>query len=519
MNKKGFTLIELLATIIILGLLFGISYGAVSFLLKRTSSEYYKKQESLIVLAAKDYFADYRSKLPKEISDTTFVTLKELIDNKYIDDVKDLKNIKCGFSGSKVIVQKLDAKNYSYRVVLSCDDYHSRYSDIIFNPNEKVSTEPIVVKIKITDTDDVSSYKYRYIIYKDDVSYKESDYADYNGEFSITLNEVGNYRIKVIAQYKDGSDTITFNKMSSIYSYFMEEDIEDNMVPMRPVITNPNDGKWVNAVYDVSFKTETDSKYIGYWQYSYDNFTWNSYDNSAVNTFKSDVFNTNMNQDFYVRVCSKKGKCSLYSKTNIKIDKVKPTLTGKLLYTDTMKEHKIGTWSKKALYRYLYPKDDFSGVSEVQYNNGSGWKTEKNLSKYKFNEINLKSKYRVIDLAGNYSNVLDMPILIDWTPPAYTAMNIGCGDPWGVGYGGVLTIKFSDAVSGLGLRTARSWDKANPNNPAATGSYNGALTGYDILASGCPVMGFEHKICDMAGNCTSHKDSNVRFSCSKYNCY
>ena len=77
MNKRAFTLLELLATIIILGLLTTIVVGAILPLLNRGNNEYYKSQENMIVLAARDYFADYRSRLPKEIGETSKVTLKE----------------------------------------------------------------------------------------------------------------------------------------------------------------------------------------------------------------------------------------------------------------------------------------------------------------------------------------------------------------------------------------------------------------------------------------------------------
>ena len=66
MNRKGFTLLELLATIIILGLLTTVVIGVVLPLLNRGNNEYYKNQENMLVLAARDYFTDNRSKLPNK---------------------------------------------------------------------------------------------------------------------------------------------------------------------------------------------------------------------------------------------------------------------------------------------------------------------------------------------------------------------------------------------------------------------------------------------------------------------
>ena len=75
MNKRGFTLLELLATIIILGLLTTIVIAGILPLLNRGNNEYYATQEEMLVLAARDFFTDYRSRLPKEIGETSTVTL------------------------------------------------------------------------------------------------------------------------------------------------------------------------------------------------------------------------------------------------------------------------------------------------------------------------------------------------------------------------------------------------------------------------------------------------------------
>ena len=87
-KDKGFTLVELLATIIILGLLTTIAYVSVTNILDRGNGSYYDSQENMLVLAGREYFADHRSELPKEIGDTSNVTLKKLIEEKYIRVVR-----------------------------------------------------------------------------------------------------------------------------------------------------------------------------------------------------------------------------------------------------------------------------------------------------------------------------------------------------------------------------------------------------------------------------------------------
>ena len=80
MKNKAFTMVELLVTIIILGLLTTLVITSIVSILDKSHKEYYNSQENMLVLAGRDYFADYRSKLPKEIGETNSVTLETLID-------------------------------------------------------------------------------------------------------------------------------------------------------------------------------------------------------------------------------------------------------------------------------------------------------------------------------------------------------------------------------------------------------------------------------------------------------
>ena len=76
LKNKGFTLVELLATIIILGLLVSIAYVSVSSILNSGDDSYYESQENMLVLAGREYYADHRSELPKEIGETSNVSLE-----------------------------------------------------------------------------------------------------------------------------------------------------------------------------------------------------------------------------------------------------------------------------------------------------------------------------------------------------------------------------------------------------------------------------------------------------------
>ena len=141
----------------------------------------------MLVLAARDYFADHRSRLPKEIGETSTVTLKELIEGKYIDPIKDKEGVDCDLEKSTVVVQKITEKDYQYYVTLVCNGDNDNEEDdptyesekdkqkptIVFNPNKESSTNPINIKMIMKDNKGIASY--RYVVEKDGSEYQDSE--------------------------------------------------------------------------------------------------------------------------------------------------------------------------------------------------------------------------------------------------------------------------------------------------------------------------------------------------------
>lgn len=219
------------------------------------------------------------------------------------------------------------------------------------------------------------------------------------------------------------------------------------------------------------------------------------------------------NWDFHVRAVDKNGNVSDVADVfTIRIDKSKPTLGYSLKNDTTWAEYAQGTWSQNGIWRYLYPDDTGgSGVKEVQYNDGDGWHTENYWQEWWLGEMNRTSQYRVIDNAGNVSDVLTLRYMIDWTAPQYTGFESACGDPWENGSRNYVSIYFQDTGSGLGMRYASAWDDRN-NTDFPELNYNGQQAGVDIFANKGQWIGYSQTICDVAGNCTSQRNDYVDLS-------
>lgn len=138
-NKKGFTIVELLGVIIILSVLFFIAVPAVSKYYTKSKMKAYYDLEKTMKSSATNYLLEYSSEIPNNIGDIKEITLKTLIDTRYVEDIVDLdqKDIKCDYDKSKVIVTRvevikddpldntIDNIKLDYKVCLVCSNYSS----------------------------------------------------------------------------------------------------------------------------------------------------------------------------------------------------------------------------------------------------------------------------------------------------------------------------------------------------------------------------------------------------------
>ena len=117
-RNNGLTIPELLVVLVIVGILAIIGIVTVNRTHEKQRQTYNMTQGTLFVETAKIYFEEHKDLLPKTLYASEYVTLDELINDKYFEDyIKDYD--KNPFSGaSKVKVTKIGKNKYTYTPVL-----------------------------------------------------------------------------------------------------------------------------------------------------------------------------------------------------------------------------------------------------------------------------------------------------------------------------------------------------------------------------------------------------------------
>ena len=124
MKNKGFTLIELLGVIVLIGLIGLIIIPPVSQTIKKSSNVVYGQTIESIELAAKNWAADNKEKLPKNEGEQIGISLNQLQNEAYIErDIKistddktpcvEITNIKTGGSSKNIYRYKYNGNSNS----------------------------------------------------------------------------------------------------------------------------------------------------------------------------------------------------------------------------------------------------------------------------------------------------------------------------------------------------------------------------------------------------------------------
>lgn len=148
-NRKGFTMVELLVTIVILGVITGMSWPLVRRLQEQNAKSKYTTYGDGVVSAAKIYVDSfeedlfyYEDDLPRlndteketaknngellsdELTQCAMISVTDLINHNLIKDI-NMDEISCVSNYSFVIVKK-KKNNYDYKYYLGCGKKKTR---------------------------------------------------------------------------------------------------------------------------------------------------------------------------------------------------------------------------------------------------------------------------------------------------------------------------------------------------------------------------------------------------------
>lgn len=94
-NKKGFTLVEIIGVVAILGIVSVVGLVSVNSIIKKGKDEHYVAAKQNLKLSAESYAQTNRDYLPKNVGEKKKVTLRTLVENNYIEQVKDYNDKNC----------------------------------------------------------------------------------------------------------------------------------------------------------------------------------------------------------------------------------------------------------------------------------------------------------------------------------------------------------------------------------------------------------------------------------------
>ena len=464
-NKKGFTLVELLAVVLLISILMLIAVPAVMKYMKQGTKSYYHSLEKEMKVSGMDYMETYRGLLPRQAGHVTVVELSELVDNKYIDEVKDEKGDACT---GQVAVEKIKGDNYTYHSCLRCNGYYESeeeecsYSELnnyyadsgdysIVVPGER----PFTVNQMDEFVAPLAEVYYKGQLIKNDLEGKPK---------KLDTSRIGTYEIvyyyhgaveKIEVEVKD----VTGPSATKVVLKYVEKDGS---------IGKNYKGNWFSGNIYAEYKSNdyTDQGIIGsgvaYYETSQDGETWTKI------TGKSEIIENEGSYTRYVRAVDASGNPSKPATYQIKIDKTAPThcswegeSTEWQPNLNLPAEQRVQSRTIKATCH-----DDISGCSNET--KSKTW-TETTSNK------NKTLTYDMYDLAGNKTVCTkSVDVYLDKTAPVITAVanprTLGSQD-----YNFTSNVTPSDLHSGVASTVC------NPASSRKTGTYNVTCTVTDKM--------------------------------------
>ena len=519
-NNKGFTLVEVLAAVTILGILSVVAITSVIKIIEKSKQQHYTTAEDELKLAAQSYVQQNRSDLPKTIGQTKKIYLNTLVDNKYIEQIKDYSDEPCLSDKSYVQVFKYSQDDYSYIAYLECPNYTSEAilekhkPTVTITMSETNKTKAASATIKASDIEKLISWSY--IVYKDGKEVLNSGslaVSDYSSEVQKTI-DLSSYtpgRIKIVATATNIYGMITTT--TSEANDYLDGDKPTCVIKDvdNPNITG-NTKEWTSEPVTIT---------VGCIDGDGSGCTREEY----TKTFKT---TTDIGTITIEDNAGNKRNC----KVLVNIDTTPPTVPTVNLKlwsnnsteptsTSGLSDYTAGDWSNKNIYtKPSGSTDDHSGLAYYEYKTTgkAGDTTAQASSKSIIEEGTSTIKYRACDKVGNCSNYTTAStIKVDKTAPKVPTVGLykwnNNTDSSPKTSSGLTTTYTPGTWSNKKIFTEASGSDESGDTSglkdyrftttgAATDESDTSRNYRNIIAEGTSYI--KYKACDYAGNCSAY---------------
>lgn len=258
LSNNGFSLLEIIFIIILFTLFIFLALISLKNILNIKNERHWKKLEEQIVTATQKYYKENNDLLPKEIGQTTKLTLRTLKEAQVLNKVIDKNKKECNLDKSYVEVFKYSENEYSYLTYMNCPTYNNKAEldniipTIQISYLNQASSNKYQAKITITDENRLMNYQYKIYRYNKEIydsKILKSSNLNFTEALDIDLTEIvpGNIKIEVEA-------TNIFNKTTKTSK---SKDFKDTTPPT--CIIKEEDKKdsvktWINTDREITIE-------------------------------------------------------------------------------------------------------------------------------------------------------------------------------------------------------------------------------------------------------------------------
>ena len=544
LNKKGFTLVELLVAISVLAIIMVIALPQISNIKDKNQTTKYRKYADSVLTSAKLYTDSYTEDMfGNNKSGCIDVSYTELRNKDLVKDIK-IDGATCNNTGTYIRVRKAN-DHYFYERSIVCKDKTGKtvYTEnldpegcngggpdttgpqISVTPNSKNWTKgkDQTVTIKIWDSYGMlENVKIEYSWTKDGGSFGTTMTHDFKNKrydgnsesnalthtFKIPQNQSGIFVLTV--KPIDVRDSVG-NYQTTPYTTGQFK--LDNTKPTVTGVNNKSNSNWTNQNVEItasSYDLHSGVKQMYYYYPSEDRLDdWDT--GSTANNVKG-TWKAERNKKVLIIAEDNVGNVSdPVSAGYVRIDKTAPTV-------GTVTNSKDNVWTNGTVYIEAEASDNSggSGMSEIYYyysndaTHRNDWDITKTPTKVKGSwsgERNNGVSIIVKDVAGNYSEAKSAgTIKIDKTAPVISSID---NPKNGVATTSGLKVTLKGAEAGSFQSGLAKWRYHYPGESWKDISNSGYSPYEDTFTALRENTVTTYSLCDVAGNCSADKTTNV----------